>query len=221
MSRDFSVETKTASAVSLHAFDPPDRPQPTLVVAEVRDAALVLGSAQRDSVIDQARVNNGDYAVVRRRSGGGSVWLSPGDQVWVDVWIPAGHRLWNDDVVRAALPIGEAWSQALQATGFASLEVHDGGVEATTWSSLVCFAGRGPGEVIDTAGRKWVGLSQRRTREWIRLQTMTHRVWDPARAVDGLRLSPHEREQVANELADAVGTVGSADVLPRLVDALG
>ena len=59
------------------------------------------------------------------------------------------------------------------------------GVESRPWSALVCFAGIGPGEVLDGDGRKWVGISQRRTRDWIRLQTMAHRRWSPADAVDG------------------------------------
>jgi lipoate---protein ligase len=40
---------------------------------------------------------------------------------------------------------------------------------ATPWSELVCFAGIGPGEVM-LDGRKLVGLSQRRTRDGVRIQ---------------------------------------------------
>ena len=39
----------------------------------------------------------------------------------------------------------------------------------TPWSDLVCFAGLGPGEVL-LDGRKLVGLSQRRTRNGVRIQ---------------------------------------------------
>jgi lipoate-protein ligase A len=39
----------------------------------------------------------------------------------------------------------------------------------TAWCELVCFAGLGPGEV-SLAGTKLVGLSQRRTRNGIRIQ---------------------------------------------------
>ena len=95
--------------------------------------------------------------------------------------------------------------------------MHHGGVESRPWSALVCFAGIGPGEVLDGDGRKWVGISQRRTRDWIRLQTMAHRRWSPADAVDGLL--GHEGPDAV--LADAVGEIHGADVLAALILALG
>ena len=42
------------------------------------------------------------------------------------------------------------------------------------WSALVCFAGLGPGEVT-LDGQKLVGLSQRRTRDGVRIQGLLHR----------------------------------------------
>jgi lipoate-protein ligase A len=44
----------------------------------------------------------------------------------------------------------------------------------TAWSELVCFAGLGPGE-LSLDGRKLVGLSQRRTRNGIRIQGSLYR----------------------------------------------
>jgi len=166
----FHVEHFTADAATLHDFRPPETPHPTLVVGEVTAPALVLGSTQPDTHADPARAVAGGYEIVRRRSGGGSVWLAPGAQVWVDVWLPAGDPWWDDDVARAAVPVGEAWRSALEVVGLGdSFHVHHGGVESRPWSALVCFAGIGPGEVLDGDGRKWVGISQRRTRDWIRL----------------------------------------------------
>ncbi len=49
----------------------------------------------------------------------------------------------------------------------------------TAWSAEVCFAGTGPGEVVDATGAKLVGISQRRTRHSARFQTMLHRRWRP------------------------------------------
>jgi hypothetical protein len=49
----------------------------------------------------------------------------------------------------------------------------------TPWSSTVCFEGLGPGEVV-VGGRKAVGISQRRTRHWARLQAAVHLRWRPA-----------------------------------------
>jgi hypothetical protein len=50
----------------------------------------------------------------------------------------------------------------------------------TEWSDRVCFAGIGPGEVLDAAGRKVVGISQRRTRGSARFQCAALGRWDPA-----------------------------------------
>lgn len=212
----FAVVERTADAATLHAFEPPETATPTLVIGEVTAPALVLGSTQPESDADPERAKAGGYEIVRRRSGGGSVWLAPGAQLWVDVWIPAGDRLWDDDVARAAVPIGRAWRAALVGLGVASgLWVHEGGMQGRPWSALVCFAGVAPGEVLDAGGRKWVGISQRRTREWIRLQTMVHRVWDPESATDGLGRTPDAW------LTGAVGAIGDADPWPGLIDALG
>lgn len=214
----FAVIERRADAATLHAFEPPSTPTPTLVIAEVTAPALVLGSAQPESDVDPRRAKAEGYEIVRRRSGGGSVWLAPGAQVWVDVWVPAGDRLWDDDVARAAVPVGEAWRHALAGLGVGSgLWVHEGGLHVRPMSAQVCFVGVGPGEVLDDVGRKWVGISQRRTREWIRLQTMAHRVWDPVAAVDGL-------VGVAADdpgLVDAVGAIGEVDPVRGLITALG
>ena len=218
MTGRFDVEHVTADAATLHEFRPPETPHPTLVVGEVTAPALVLGSTQPDTHADPARAVAGGYEIVRRRSGGGSVWLAPGAQVWVDVWLPAGDPWWDDDIARAAVPVGEAWRSALEVVGLGDgFHVHRGGVESQPWSALVCFAGIGPGEVLDGAGRKWVGISQRRTRDWIRLQTMVHRQWSPADAVDGLL--GHEGPDAV--LAAAVGEIHGADVLAALIPALG
>lgn len=211
----FEVVRRRDDAARLHEVVVPERGVPTIVIAEVTGAALVLGSTQSAGVVDAERSRLGGYEIVRRRSGGGSVWLAPGAQVWVDVWIPVGDRLWHDDVLKAAVPVGEAWRQALVAAGVGvGLSVHERGLVARPWSDLVCFAGIGPGEVLDVDGRKWVGISQRRTRDWIRLQTMVHRVWDPFAATHGLGREPDEW------LTSAVGVIGDADPVPALIAAL-
>ena len=140
-------------------------------VLDVDRPALVLGSTQRDDVVDP----DAAIEVVRRRSGGGVVLLDPGDALWVDIEVPRGDPLWDDDVGRAAWWVGEAFVAALGAG-----VVHRGPLERGAWGELVCFAGLGPGEVtID--GAKAVGISQRRTRAGARFQCAVHRRWDPDR----------------------------------------
>ena len=125
-------------------------------------AAVVLGSTGPDPFGD-LRTD-----VVRRRSGGGAVWLDPHVCTWIDVFVPAGDPLWRID-------IGEAfgWLGCRLAAAFGSLGVpastSRGPYEAGPDGGLVCFASLGPGEV--TVGRrKLVGISQRRTREGSRFQ---------------------------------------------------
>jgi len=177
-----------------------------LVLAEVDAAALVLGSTQRDDVVDAEALHLAGLEVVRRRSGGGAVLLVPDEHVWIDVWIPAGDPAWVDDVVEAAMPIGRAWTAVLARLGVEGT-VYRGGASTGSLDRLVCFAGRGPGEVFDPRDRKLVGLSQRRTRDWIRLQTMVHRRWDPARTVAGFDLTPDDRAGLVAAVAGRVATV--------------
>ncbi|MEY2403531.1 MAG: lipoate---protein ligase, partial [Acidimicrobiaceae bacterium] len=135
--------------------------------AAIGGHALVLGSRQ-------AMVDIPGIEVVRRRSGGGAVHLAPGGTLWVDVVVPRGDDLWDDDVSRATYWLGDAWAEAIGDRAV----VHRGAMVRNEWSDLVCFCGLGPGEVtID--GRKVVGISQRRTREAARFQCVTYERWDP------------------------------------------
>lgn len=219
----WSVVRRVGDAATLHAFDSPPTGEATLVVADLQSPALVLGSTQATDVVDQDRAHERALDVVRRRSGGSSVVLVPGWHIWIDVWIPVGDPLWIDDVVEAAVPIGEAWVKTLTNLGWTDLRVHAGGAEVAPWSDLICFAGRGPGEVITGDGRKLVGLSQRRTRNWIRMQCMVHRRWSAVDALAGLSLSAEQRSAAEIALRDAVAVVGSVDetaLLDGLLDTL-
>lgn len=138
---------------------------------------LVLGSSQRDASVDADEARRRGIGVARRRSGGGGVLLLPGELVWLDLEIPVGDELWGDDIGRSMWWVGELWCAAL-----AELEpnavVHRGPMLGTPWSTDVCFAGTGPGEVLRD-GAKLVGISQRRTRTAARFQSMVHRTWRP------------------------------------------
>jgi lipoate-protein ligase A len=142
--------------------------------------------------------------------------VEPGRAVWVDVVVPRHDRLWDDDVGRAAHWLGEAWAEALAHDGVVDrVAVHRGPLRRTRWSSQVCFAGLGPGEVT-VDGRKVVGIAARRTRDWARFQTVALAAWDPSPLVELLALP----RVAAAELADvATGTTldGLAD---RLVAAI-
>ncbi len=150
--------------------------RPTVRVLHSDGPALVLGSRQNQSIV--GRVPD----VVSRRSGGGAVWLDPAEQVWVDVLIPVDSSLWDPDVTRSFYWLGAAWIETLRSLGVTSeLHMHTDGLLNTPWSSLLCFAGRGPGEVF-AGNRKLVGIAQRRGRAGAMFQCGLLLKWsfDPA-----------------------------------------
>jgi lipoate-protein ligase A len=168
--------------------------------------ALVLGSAQPATHVDERAAAACGVEVLRRASGGGAVLLTPGDVVWGDLVIGPEHPRWSDDVVAAAAWVGDAWVEALVELGLAgaALQRHRGNLVRTRWSSVVCFAGLGPGEVLWN-GRKVLGISQRRTRRGARFQMAAVLRWDPTALVRLLALAPEDRAAAAAAL-DVVAT---------------
>jgi lipoate-protein ligase A len=207
----WSVEVVRGTAAEFHARGLPEPLVPAVWWFEVTRPALVLGSAQPRATVDVAACEAAGVEVVYRRSGGGAVLLVPGEVVWFDVLVPRGHPRWNDDIGRAAWWVGEA---VRSATGRDDAVVHTGPLVRTEWSSAVCFAGLGPGE-LTVGGAKLLGVSQRRTREGTRLQCALYRRWDPATLV-GLLAPPRP------PLADLLDVVATGDLtLPALLTALG
>lgn len=211
------IEHHEGVASELHAMVPPDDGLRRLWVLRPTGPALVLGSTQDESVVDRAAADAAGVEVVRRRSGGGAVWVAPGDPLWVDVIVPRGDPLWSDDVGRSFLPIGRAWSRALARVGVGATSVHEGPMVRTAWSDLVCFAGVGPGEVL-AGTAKVVGMSQRRTRGTARFQCAVHRSWDPSPLRALLRARPPEA--VLAGVGVGVGAVSAAVLVDALVEAL-
>lgn len=211
---DWSVESHRGPAGELHRLVVPDDGVRRVWVLSVTAPAVVLGSTQPASVVDHHAARAAGVEVARRRSGGGAVWVAPGDPLWVDVVVPRGDPLWTDDVGRAFLPIGRAWQRALDALGVAGTTVHEGPLERSPWSALVCFAGLGPGEV-HRDGAKLVGVSQRRTRAGARFQCAVPVRWDPAPLVSVLAGCTD-----AAGLAGCATGVGTGVGHDALVDAL-
>jgi hypothetical protein len=134
------------------------------------------------------------------------VLVEPAAQLWIDLLLPAGDPLWSDDVGRAFLWLGQVWADALRDLGVEA-RVHEGGLCTTAWSRLVCFGGLGTGEVVDRAGAKLVGLSQRRTREGARFQCQAQTAWEPGRVVALLALSEGERADATSALLGAAQAI--------------
>jgi lipoate---protein ligase len=216
MAGSWRREVREGDAATLHAGWPTvlDRPdEPAVAVCRVTAPAVVLGSSQPESVIDAGRAAAAGISVARRRSGGGAVLVIPGDPVWVDVWVPVGHPLWSDDVVRAFDWLGNAWTAGLRRSGITLSSPRGPAARSdAAWWSLACFGSVGAGEVVTDDGRKVVGLAQRRDRlgAWFHGAGLVR--WDAGALVDTLALAPDERAAARRGLGGvAVGVHDLAD----------
>jgi lipoate-protein ligase A len=215
----WAVEHHRGPADELHALEVPDDGTPRIWVLEPTGPAIVLGSTQREDVVDAVAARDAGVPVVRRRSGGGAVWVAPGDPHWVDVVVPRRHRLWTDDVGQAFLPIGRAWQRALAELGVGGTRLHEDRLACGPLGGTVCFAGRGPGEVL-IGEAKVVGISQRRTRAGARFQCAVPVRWDAAPLAALLQERP-DVDALAGVGTGIGEAIGPDDLVAALRDALG
>jgi lipoate---protein ligase len=217
----WNIDHIIGTAADVHGRAWPDPLVRTLWLAEVTRPAIALGSAQRRELIDGPAALAAGVDVVTRRSGGGAVWLAPGAQVWADVFIGRDDPLWVDDVGTSMDWLGAVWVEALSSLGLDGLTVHRGALVRNEWSSVVCFAGLGPGEVT-WHGAKVVGISQRRTRTGARFQCSALLAWEPAAMLQ--LLAPNDLlPQSVDELLPAARALplDVAAVVGALLSALG
>lgn len=160
--------------------------------------AIVLGSTQRDEIVDAAFIAARCLEVARRRSGGGAVLVDE-SVVWVDFAIARDDPLWDDDIARSMQWLGRLWARALARIDIVA-EVHKGPAVVTPLARALCFCGIGHGEVVVEA-RKAIGISQRRTRDGARFQTMLHTRYDDT-WIDALRFI--DRDDARVKYSDAV-----------------
>jgi lipoate-protein ligase A len=199
------------------------------VAREVTGPTLVLGSTQPIELVDAPVLRTRGVELARRRGGGGAVYLGPDEQLWLDVWIPRLDPLWVADVSVAAEWVGAWWTAALASAGIGQkgVEVHTGRSVPGAFGDLVCFAGRGPGEVFQD-GRKVVGLSQWRAREGALFSSCAYVRWNPEPLLALLDVGQAARLELAGGLASAAagladvdpGVVGLADVQAELLRSL-
>lgn len=178
----------TGSAYEFHHHTPEGPYTPTIWAHDVTAPALVLGSTQHATDIDEEAISASGWEICRRRSGGGLVVLEPGNAVWIDVFVPPSHPAWENDIGRASWWIGHLWAATFHALDPAvDATVHEGPLLRPEEGRLYCFAGLGPGEVT-VDHQKVVGVSQRRTRSGARFQTVCVLGQDSASANE---LLPH------------------------------
>ena len=170
----------------------------------ITQKAMVLGSRQDESLLNGELCSRDGIEVVRRRSGGGIVFLAPGEHVWLDVVVPRGDVLWSDDVAQASWWLGDVWVQALNALCVSNVSVHHESLSSDAWGDLLCFAGVGPGEVVqrdDESLSKLVGISQRRTRDYARFQCTIYTKWNPHDVEMYVVNTPGNLSEIAHRVA--------------------
>lgn len=172
----------------------------------VTEQALILGSAQSDD--DVVAISNSDIAIARRRSGGGAVFVSPMNTVWIDVTIARDDPLWTDDVSASMLWLGEAFVSALQP--LVNARVYRNVFSNGNIGRSLCFASAAPGEVF-VDEEKLVGISQRRSRDGARFQCVMYKQWEPD-VWSKMFVSPDVRNEIG---AVAVATINASGELIR------
>lgn len=222
-----TTEVRTADARTLHDdIGSVDPERITLRWCVPLRPAIVLGSRQSFDLVDAQRCAAAGVDVVRRRSGGGAVFVDPVAAVWIDVLVPLPHAAVGFDLRASMITVGRWWSVALESVltpaDRGRLGVHEGPIVADAWGDLVCFAGLGPGEVT-LDGAKLVGLSQRRSRSLARIQAQVH-LSDPTDRLSAL-LSHRPtgvpvRPAVLPDIVRPAGTPGEGSVAEALLDAL-
>ena len=188
-------------------------PRRLALAREVTHPTLVLGSTQPPELVDPSALRRHGVELARRRGGGGAVLLEPARQLWLDAWIPRHDPLWVGDVSAAAEWVGAWWVAALARQGQSGFDVHAGRSVPGEFGDLVCFAGRGPGEVFH-GGRKVVGLSQWRAREGALFSSCAYTRWDAAPLLELFSVDERGREELGRGVTTLA--VGLADLEPAV-----
>jgi len=215
------VLERRAASGALHG-DPPDPLGERLACVCIPLArAVVIGSAQPASDFDAERLAAAGVELVRRRSGGGAVLVVPGSQVWLDVFVPNGDVLAHSDVGKSFHWLGDAYAAAIARVlgtpaGQAGVVVNRGPRQATGWSRTLCYAGLGAGEVT-VAGRKVVGMSQRRERAgaWIHSMALLS---EQADVLAGLLAGPEDHRSAARAALSSAGLRDAEHLVGRLTE---
>ncbi len=172
------------------------RSEPVVIERVLDEPLVVLGSSQPDELI----ARDATIDVVRRRGGGGAVFVDPKQTIWIDLWLPAASSLVRD--VRGLLiGVGEHLRSVLASRGVDGLRI----VEPTgqVAQSVACFAALGFGELVDSTGRKLLGLTAWRSRDGALVQSAVYRARDH-RLPEILSLDDTERTALGRVLDDEV-----------------
>jgi len=190
-----------------------------LVVPDAR--AVVLGSTTPDAAFPLPLLTSRGYQVARRTSGGGAVIVTPVDQVWLNVHLLREDPLVVDDIGRSFFWLGELLADVISdlvGQGVPVEVVRTRNV-ASELSRLVCFGGLGFGEVL-VAGKKVMGLAQRRTRAQVTYHVAVL-INDRQSDLLGLLGNPFLRDRSIGSCGLSEWGVTHFDLLARLHTAFG
>jgi len=137
-----------------------------------------------------------------------------------DPEITFGSMRGSPGMIPFGRPMSPSWRNALAQIGVAACVVHEGRSEPGPQGALVCFSGRGPGEVFQ-AGRKLMGMSQWRSREGSLFRSCAYTHWDPAPLVELFDLDLPTRESLVKNLARSAVGVDDLDLTGSPMTALG
>ena len=184
-SQEWVVEHKQLTTPLEHA----ERGSPTISVVEPVCPHVVLGSSEREKAfMDFSYMEREGIQLASRRSGGGAVIVIAEDLLWLDVFVPTRSRFWLEDIKRSSLWMGGIWLDALQSISVDCL-LYDGQFIRSSLSDLVCFAGKGPGEIFIN-DQKIVGISQRRSRQGTQFQCGLILNWNPGHLINIFKGAP-------------------------------
>lgn len=142
---------------------------PALAVVNYRRPCLIYGRRGGDNPAARGRAALLYYAVTQRRSGGGAVLAGPW-MLGLNLLLPTEHPFAALSHVQAFSWFGRVWQQALADLGITchlanseEFQQRQALVEQLRLD-WVCFAGISHGELLDSEGRKVLGLAQYRGR---------------------------------------------------------
>jgi lipoate-protein ligase A len=200
---------------------------------EAARPAVILGAAQKPTILDLTATGQAGYAVYKRTSGGAVVLAGPGF-LSLDVALPPYSVLASADVTRAYQWFGECWVDALARLEVSSYLVEPwearqakldlaAASEAVQLVKLVCFGTLSSYEVASEDSRKLVGLAQVKRRGASLLQAGFHQHWPGSEFARILDLSGEQRTGLVSDLQKrAVGldeVAGRAIPFPEIIAA--
>ena len=181
---------------------------PQLALVEYLRPALIYGRRGGDQEAAQRRAGALGYGVARRSSGGGAVLAGP----WllgVELLLPHSHVLAQLSPVESFRWFGRCWQHVLREQGYASrladaasIATHNAAAQAAA-VDWICFAGLGHGELLDTEGRKLLGLAQYRGRAGVLLSAGLLLAATPWEDLEWIHLGQRTRYSTMQQQASA------------------